>query len=143
MPFSTDIAALVSNQLARFVTLNPHQLAGQAANLDFWLGQVRHCLSVIDGYAGRFRQMKAAQAQHVALHQTIEFSMSDPCCTAASPRPPRKIADNELSSARRELCENARRFLVRCHHEGHLDAAGFQQACETAGIGFDPIESQT
>jgi hypothetical protein len=34
MSFSTDIAALVANQLSRFVTLNRHQLAGQAANPD-------------------------------------------------------------------------------------------------------------
>ena len=37
MSFSTDVAKLVADQLSRFVTLNPHQLAGQVANLDFWL----------------------------------------------------------------------------------------------------------
>ena len=50
MSFSTDMAKLVADQLSRFVTLRPHQLAGQAANLDFWLAQVRHALGGIDGY---------------------------------------------------------------------------------------------
>lgn len=42
MSFSTEMAGLVAGQLARFVTLNRHQLAGQVANLEFWLAQVRH-----------------------------------------------------------------------------------------------------
>ena len=50
MSFSTDIAELVANQLSRFVTLNRHQLAGQAANLEFWVVQVRLALDTIDGY---------------------------------------------------------------------------------------------
>ena len=37
MSFSTDVAKLVADQLSRFVTLNPHPLAGQVANLDFRL----------------------------------------------------------------------------------------------------------
>ena len=67
MSFSTDIAELVANQLSRFVTLNRHQLAGQAANLDFWLGEVQHALAVIDGYGVRFTRMHAAQEQHHAM----------------------------------------------------------------------------
>jgi hypothetical protein len=44
MPYSSDIAMLLAEQLAKFATLNRHQLAGQVANIDFWLGEVRHCL---------------------------------------------------------------------------------------------------
>ena len=60
MSFSTKLAKLVADQLARFVTLNRHQLAGQVANLDFWLDQVRHGLAVVDGYGRRFQRLKAA-----------------------------------------------------------------------------------
>src|SRR5262245_28135841 len=71
--FSTDMAKLVADQLSRFVTLNRHQLAGQVANLDFWLAQVRHALAVIEGYGSRFVRMHAAQEQYVTQHGTTEF----------------------------------------------------------------------
>jgi hypothetical protein len=51
---------LVTAQLAKFATLNRHQLAGQVANLDFWLAEARHWLDVIDGYRPRFERLKAA-----------------------------------------------------------------------------------
>ena len=73
MSFSTDMAKLVADQLSRFVTLRPHQLAGQAANLDFWLAQVRHALSVIDGYGVRFIRLHAAQEQHVTSRRNIQL----------------------------------------------------------------------
>ena len=56
MSYSSQIADLLAAQLTKFVTLNRHQLAGQASNLDFWLLEVRHCLAVIDGYRERFEQ---------------------------------------------------------------------------------------
>ncbi len=57
--------------MARFVTLNTHQLAGHVANLDFWVSEARHALEVIDGYEPRFRRMKAGQDQHVAERGTF------------------------------------------------------------------------
>ena len=35
MSFSENMAKVVADQLARFVTLNTHQLAGHMANLEF------------------------------------------------------------------------------------------------------------
>jgi hypothetical protein len=49
MAYSSDITKTLTLQIRKFVTLNRHQLAGQVANLDFWLAKVRHCLDVIDG----------------------------------------------------------------------------------------------
>ena len=76
MSFSTDMAKLIANQLSRFVTLNRHQLAGQAANLDFWLAQVGHGLAVIDGYGMRFLRLHGARAirrrpRHHRVHTGI------------------------------------------------------------------------
>src|SRR5579883_2221961 len=100
MSFSTKLAKLVADQLARFVTLNRHQLAGQVANLDFWLDQVRHGLAVVDGYGRRFQRLKAAEAKHVAEHHTTAFEFDDPCCTQGRPSPPRRVPDHELKEAR-------------------------------------------
>ena len=54
MAYSTDLADLLAAQLTRFVSLNRHQLAGQVANLGFWIAEVAHCFEVIDRYGERF-----------------------------------------------------------------------------------------
>jgi hypothetical protein len=129
MPFSTDLALLVASQLSRFVTLNRHQLAGQVANLDFWLDQVRNGLAAIDGYGKRFHQMKVAQTKHVKEHHTTEFSLDDPCCTQGMPAPPRKVPEQELQAARQALCDATRRFLRRCTKDGLIPDATLREAC--------------
>ena len=140
MSFSTDLAKLVTDQVSRFVTLNGHQLAGHIANLDFWTAEVRHGLQVLDGYGKRFRSMKAAQQEHIAEHDTVEFKLNDPCCTQGKPAPPRKVPDGDLKEARLALSEATRRFLVRCHSEGLINEAAFRKACDDSGIGFEPAD---
>jgi hypothetical protein len=68
MSFSTDLAKLASDQLARFVTPDRHQLAGRLASLDFWLARVRHALDALDGYGVRFVHIESAQKRHVDVH---------------------------------------------------------------------------
>jgi hypothetical protein len=134
MSFSTDLAGLVAAQLSRFVTLNRHQLAGQRANLDFWLAQVRHALAVIDGYGVRFLRMHAAQEHYVAAHGTTEFRLEADFPTERKASPPRRIPDRELQKARRALTEAARRFLERCRRDGLLSESQLSAAFESMGI---------
>jgi hypothetical protein len=134
MSFSTEVAGHVSAQLSRFVTLNRHQLAGQVANLDFWLGQVRHALGVIDGYGVRFIRMHAAQEQYVAAHGTTEFAPDADFPTERKASPPRRVPDRELQKARRELIEAASRFLERCKREGMISEAQVSEVFEGLGI---------
>ncbi|MDY3563580.1 hypothetical protein R5W23_005194 [Gemmata sp. JC673] len=116
MSFSTDMAKLVADQLSRFVTLNRHQLAGQVANLDFWIGQVRHVLAGIDGYGARFVRMQAAQEHYVGHNGAITPGTEgyDP---RTSPVAPRRVPDRELRQARRGVVDAARRLLERCREE--------------------------
>jgi hypothetical protein len=86
-----------------FVTFNRHQLAGQVANLDFWLAQVRHALAAIDGYGVRFVRMEAAQERYVAAHGTTEFIQNADERIERKASPPRRIPDRELRKARRAL----------------------------------------
>lgn len=137
MSFSVDMAKLIADQLARFVSLNRHQLAGQAANLDFWLAQVRHGLEVLDGYGQRFQRLKAAQAKHVAKHHTTAFHLDDPCCTSSAPDPPQRIRDAEIRDARRSLCEAVYRLLIRCQREGFIEESALRAACNHLGIGVN------
>lgn len=37
--------------------LDRRRLAGYVANIDFWVGELRHCLMAVDGYAQRRQKM--------------------------------------------------------------------------------------
>jgi hypothetical protein len=128
------MAALVANQLAQFVTLNRHQLAGQVANLDFWLAEVRHALAVLDGYGVRFVRMHGAQEQYVAAHGTTEFIPSIDYTSEQKATPPRRIPDRELRKARRALTDAASRFLQRCRRDGLITESQLSQACGSLGL---------
>lgn len=118
MSFSTDMAKLVTDQLSRFITLNPHQLAGQVENLDFWLTEVRHALAVLDGYGVRFVRLHAGQERYVAAHHVTASAVNPGGVTERPPPQVRRIPDRELRQARRALVEAATRFLQRCRAEG-------------------------
>jgi hypothetical protein len=134
MSFSTDLAALVANQLSRFVTLNPHQLAGQVGNLDFWLDQVRHALAAIDGYGVRFVRMEGAQARYVAAHGTTESSLDHDHPVERKVSPPHRIPDRELQKARRTLTEATTQFLERCQADGLISESEMTSALKHLGI---------
>jgi hypothetical protein len=136
MAYSSEIATILTDQLKKFVTLNPHELAGHVANLDFWVAEVRHCLDVIDGYNPRFEQLKAAQARHISEHGTLEFRIDEPSLLSA-PSPPRRVADRELQDARRLLCDATYRFLVRCFKAGLIDEAVVRRTCGRLDIGVE------
>jgi hypothetical protein len=138
--YSTDIAKILTDQLTKFTTLNRHQLAGQAANLDFWLAEVRHCLDVIDGYARRFDRMKKAQGKHVSLHHTVEFDLDEPCDIRDTAAPPTRVPHRELQGSRRDLCEATYRLLLRCFKEGLMDASAVRRDCDRLGIGVDAAD---
>jgi hypothetical protein len=123
--------------LSRFVTLNRHQLAGQAANLDFWLSQVYHALTVIDGYGPRFVRMHAAQEQYVATHGTKEYALGWEYPVASKAAPPRRIPDREMRSARKSLVEAAYRFVARCHRDHLISETCFLDVCRSLGINTD------
>jgi hypothetical protein len=136
MPYSTDIVKPLTAQLTKVVTLNRHQLAGQVANLDFWLGEARHGLAVIDGYGQRFDRLRAAQQQFVSEHGTREFSHHDPS-HEQTPAPPKRIPDGEMRESRHALCDAVYRFLVRCYHEDLISESVVREACGQLGIGVE------
>jgi hypothetical protein len=112
------------------------------ANLDFWLAQVRHAISVIDGYSARFIQMESAQEQDVARHGTQEFPLNSEYAVARKAAPPRRIPDREMRRARKSLIEAAYRFLARCHKDHLISETRFSDACHSLEIDTngEPIE---
>ncbi len=137
MAYSTEIANVLTHQLAKFVTLNRHQLAGQVANLDFWLDEVRHCLAVLAGYSQRFEQLKAGQQKYVSRHHTIEFKLRKPCSTQQPAAPPKRMSHDVLSAAQQSLRENTYRFLVRCFNDGFIAKAKLRRICDGLEIGIE------
>ncbi len=140
MSYSTDIADVLTRQLQKLATLNKHQLAGQLANLDFWLDEVRHCLGVIDGYPARFMQLRSAQTEHVRQHHTVEFAMFDPCCTQRRAEPPRRVQEADLKTARRSLCDAFYALLVRLYRADFIDEKKLENLCESIGVRVDPSD---
>ena len=139
MSFSENVAKVVADQLARFVTLNRHQLAGHVANLDFWVAQARHALEVIDGYQERFRRLKNGQAAYVTEHQTTTWLPSDPDIKGP-PDPPRRVADASLREARRAVVDAAYGFLVRLFQDGLIPESQLRAVCGSLGIGIEPTD---
>lgn len=139
MSFSEEMAKVVADQLARFATLNKHQLAGHVANLDFWVSEARHVLEVIDGYEPRFRRMKAGQDQHVAEHGTLAYFPGDPEIRCA-PDPPRRVAHGSLREARRSVTEATYRFLVRCCNDGLIPESRMRALCDELDIGVEAVD---
>lgn len=141
MAYSQEIAYLLTQQLLRFVTLNPHQLAGQVANLDFWMEQVLNCQRVIDGYPKRFEALKQAEMQHAQEHHTVEFDLDDRFGTSAHPPPrPRRVPSHELSQARKELCDAAYRFLIRCYSARLISEEKLRECCKLLDISIAPSD---
>ncbi len=136
--YSIAITEQLSCQFGRFVTLNPHQLAGHVANLEFWSDEVAHRLDVLDNYNARFNRLAAAQRDYVSGHQTLEFDLNDEFRDAATAPPrPRRIPDKDRLAARTNLCESFYRFIVRCRSAGLIDEERARSECERHSISVD------
>lgn len=114
MSYIDDICNPLIKTLERSTTLPSHQLAGHAANLDFWLGEAKHCLNVIDGYAQRFERMKKAQQSQTEVEGVSEMPLQ------------RGVKDNERKELRQKVYATANRFLERCYNEQLIDEEALQ-----------------
>lgn len=117
------ICAPLIKTLNHSAALPAHQLAGHAANVEFWISETRHCLTVIDGYQERFDRLRAGQAAYEARHDVM------------SPGAPvrRGAKDSARQELRRAVGEAIERFLVRCQREGLLSDKYLKTALGSLG----------
>jgi hypothetical protein len=134
MSYSSEIAELLAKQITKLSTFNRHQLAGQIANLDFWLAEVKHCFSVIHDYEKRFVRMKDAQEKYVNKHATVEFDLEDPCRDPHPVSGPIRVPARELKDARTNLKNSIYRFLKRCVDEKMIDQTQISEYCDELEI---------
>jgi hypothetical protein len=101
-----------------------HQLAGHAANTDFWVKEAIHCLAVIDGYQKRFERLRAGQAEYEKDHNR----------RSKTPPIQRGSKHNARQESRRLVCESIQKFLARCHQEGLLSEKDLKKNLHALGI---------
>ncbi|MDA0835012.1 MAG: hypothetical protein O2955_09100 [Planctomycetota bacterium] len=117
MSYIEDVCSPLIRMFDKFATYDAHQLAGQVANLDFWLSEVDHRLSIIDGYRKRFDRLKSAQMRYVKEHNAAQTASTHLPIGASVPPLRPGISHQDLTNLRERLQVAARRFLVRCHSE--------------------------
>lgn len=142
MSYSIKRATQIADQLERLATQNAHQLAGQVANLNFWISEAVLAISTIDDYPVRFRRLRDAQIGWVKAHGT---KVSDYClhCGGAcefgpqTPEPPQRIPTKDLAAARDLVRRAARRYLLRLYRAHFLDEDRVRGACAEVGVGVE------
>jgi hypothetical protein len=144
MAYSIELADQLAIQLEKFSTSFAHQVAGQFANLAFWIDEVIHAIGVIDGYPKRFAAMNEGQHAWVTNHETMVGSYCRYCGGACElepalgpPAAPRRIDARQMDAAKQRLKDSAYHLLVRCHRNRLLDKAALIAACDRIGTSVD------
>ncbi len=122
MPYLFDITEPLIKTLEHFAGLPKHQLAGHAANFEFWRSEVEHRIQAIDSYGKRFRRLKEAQARYVKAHGAgvvhEEGCFGDIYERKASAPPLQKnLRDPELKELKSRLQDALNRFVERLEKE--------------------------
>lgn len=132
MSYVEDITEPLIKTLAYASGLPIRQLAGHAANLEFWVGEVEHAFAVIDGYGERFKRLQAGErsadaSMGIEWHPFHERKLLRP-----------GLRDHDLKELRSRLRDSALQMLRRCHKE----ALVAEETLEAFGgrLGLDPDE---
>lgn len=144
MSYSIQKATLIADQLQRLATQNTHQLAGQVANLDFWLAEAVHAIATIDQYPERFQRLRVAQVGWAKAHGTRVSGYCAHCGGGCEfgpqvPDPPRRIPAEDLAAARAAVRQTGRLYLLRLYRAQLIDESAVRRACDDLGA---PLESE-
>ena len=124
MSYLSDITNPLVKVLRHFATLPAHQLAGHAANLDFWRSEVEQRREIIRSYAVRFERMRDAEQAYGREHgfgatQVEEWGEPVVVPVASAPRSRPSTRDSERQHLLRDLDTALAAFLERIEKE-HL-----------------------
>jgi hypothetical protein len=117
------ICAPLVRTLEHSAGLPVHQLAGHAANVDFWVSETKHCLAVIDGYQNRFERLRSGQAEYEMKHNVVN----------KAPPIQRAAKHYARQECRRSVCQAIEKFLTRCHRECLLSEKDLKNALDSVG----------
>jgi hypothetical protein len=148
MIYTIEKANLVSEQLRKFTDSYAYMVAGQYANIDFWINETISAIQAIDEHNNRFNNMYNAQSNWI---DDNNVKVPDYCyicngiCELShngylTPELPRKRAKSEKQDARKILVDSAYYFLIRCYKIGLLNKIAFKRFCDKIGTGIDPFD---
>ncbi len=143
MIYTIEKANLVAEQLRKLTSGFAHHVAGQFANIDFWLHEVQASIKTIDEYNKRFNNIREGQKNWVDAHGTIVYDYCQICggkCELGNGKPPPplvRVASNDLKEARKELVDSTYFFLLRCYRMSLLNKKMLETKCEEIGTSID------
>jgi len=142
MIYTIEKANLISEQLRKFTSGYAHHVAGQFANIDFWLHEVKESIKTIDEYNKRFNNIRDEQKKWVDSHGTKVYGYCHICggkCELAdgNPSPPLRMSHNELKEARKQLVDSTYFFLLRCYRIRLLNKNILEAKCKEIGTSID------
>jgi hypothetical protein len=143
--YTIEKANLISEQLRRFTSGYAHHVAGQFANIDFWLHEVQESIKTIDDYNKRFNNIRDEQKKWVDAHGTIVYDYCPHCggkCELSNgiPSLPVRVPSNELQETRKKLVDSTYFFLLRCYRMSLLDKNALETNCKEIGTSIDPSD---
>lgn len=124
MPYVEDITEPLIKTLSYTSGLPVRKLAGHAANLEFWVGEVKHAFVVIDGYGERFKKLQ--DGERLATER-LGFEWH-PFHGEKWLRP--GMSASELKELRRRLGDAVCQLLRRCYKEGLILEAELEKRSE-------------
>lgn len=143
MIYSVEKANLIAGQLRKFTSGYAHHVAGQSANIDFWLNEAAEALQVINGHRHRFDKMYNAQKNWIEDHGTAVHEYCPICggkCEFSNGKPtlPEFKHKRVLAEAKKDLVDAAYFFLVRCFRIGLLTKEALKEKCDLIETSIDP-----
>ena len=103
MQYGEDITEPLISTLTYTGCLPAQKLAGHAANLEFWVGEVKHAFDVIDGYGERFDNLRRIGPEYHPFRNEKRIGPG--------------ISDHELKELSRRLTDSVYLLLSRCYKE--------------------------
>lgn len=148
MIYTIERANLITRQLKKFTDSYAFMVAGQFANIDFWIAEVVSAKKALDGHKVRFDKMYEAQRDWI---EEKRVRVPDYChiCNGicelshdgyVKPALPMNKARAEKKESRKELIDSAYYFLVRCHNIGLITGEEIKGFCDEIGTGIDPYD---
>lgn len=146
MIYTVEKANLVTKQLKKFTDSYSFIVAGQFANIDFWINEVESSILAIDKHKIRFQKMYEAQEIWIDK-KNVKIPdycyICDGICELSNehykkPDLPKQRAIKEKNDSRKELINATYYFLVRCFKLELLNEKLFQEYCNRIGTSIDP-----
>lgn len=148
MIYTIEKAILVTEQLRKFTDSNDYMVAGQFANINFWIDEVASAIKALDEHNSRFNTMYETQKNWIEEHNT---KIPDYCfiCNGicelsvehyVKPELPKRRFKNEKKEARKKLVDSGYYFLIRCFNMELLNKEEINDFCDKIGTSIDSYD---